>query len=295
MNRTKYLTIDTRFYTDKYHFPFSEYYVELPHRIHKVKSFAIVNIEIPMSFYNICDALCNNSLKIMNMTNKNERPVSITLPDNNYTLETIRQSIDNKLKKNGIYDLYVDMSSNEFKLSSNKDDYIIDLENLPYTYDYNYKLHTMLGLQRSKIYVIGNEDDTKNKEPQNSLTDTKETDACSPETICNLLNPRYLYLELIECDHDKNEENEHLFSSSLLGHHISKHIIARIVLDYRTFPFGTLLPANIFNGFLVSNTRYYTCPIKLKNLKIRLVNEFGYPICMNGFEISFCCQIECSD
>lgn len=264
MSRTKYLTIDTRFYTDQYNFPFSEYYVELPHKIHKVKSFTVVNIEIPISFYNVCDALCNNSMKIMNMTNKNEKPITIKLPDNNYTFDTIRDSIDNKLKKNGIDDLYVDMSNNKFKLSTKKDDYVIDLENRIPAYQYNYKLHTMLGLKSSKIYVVNN---TRNKEESKKPdNESNESNLCSPDTICNLLNPRYLYLELIECDHDKNEDNEHLFSSSLLGSHISKHIIARIVTDYRTFPFGTILPANLFNGFLVSNTRLYSCPMKLKHL-----------------------------
>lgn len=306
MNITKYLTIDTRFYTDQYHFPFSEYYVELPYRIHNIKSFTIVSIEIPMSFYNICDALNNNSIKICNVTNKNECPKTIKIPDNNYTLDTLRKQIDESLKTNGINDLYVDMSNNNFKLSSKIHDYIIELENQQY-YDSkkNYKLSSLLGLRSSKLYVIPEEDKTP-KQSSEKKSQEEESPQGSPETICNLFNPRYLYLEIIEYDHDKhhhqhdNQEhnhnhNNHLFSSSLLGSHISKHIIARIVLDYRTFPFGTTLPANLFNGFLISNIRHYVSPVKLKHLKIRLLNEFGFPICMNGFEISFCCQIECTE
>jgi hypothetical protein len=101
-------------------------------------------------------------------------------------------------------------------------------------------------------------------------------------------------LELVEYEfHKNNDHNDHLFSSSMLAPQISKYIIARIAIDYHTFPFGSVLLANLYNGLLISNTRYYKKHINLESLEIRLLNEFGYPICLHGFELSFCIQVEC--
>jgi hypothetical protein len=73
---------------------------------------------------------------------------------------------------------------------------------------------------------------------------------------------------------------------------MSKYIIARITMEYNTFPYGSVLPANIVNGLLISDIRHYKEKIRLEDLEIRIVNEFGFPICFNGFEISFCMVVE---
>lgn len=58
--RTKYINIDARFSNEFPCFPFSDYYVELQDTVHDVKSLSIACIEIPISFFNVCDALENN-------------------------------------------------------------------------------------------------------------------------------------------------------------------------------------------------------------------------------------------
>jgi hypothetical protein len=102
---------------------------------------------------------------------------------------------------------------------------------------------------------------------------------------------RYVYLEIIE--YEFNKHNNHLFTSSILGSQISKYIIGRIVLDYKNYPIGSILPANLSNGLLTTTTRIYKKPITLENMKIRLVNEFGAPIFLDGLDFSFCIQLEC--
>jgi hypothetical protein len=111
--------------------------------------------------------------------------------------------------------------------------------------------------------------------------------------LSDLLNARYLYLEIIEYDYNKH--NNYLFLSSALGYQISKYIIARIVLDYKTFPIGSILPANLINGLLISTVRTYKKPICLENMKIRLINELGVPVFLEGLDFSFCIQLECED
>jgi hypothetical protein len=60
ISKTKYLNINARFSNEFPSFPFSDYYVQLQGTIHNVKSLSISSIEIPISFFNICDALENN-------------------------------------------------------------------------------------------------------------------------------------------------------------------------------------------------------------------------------------------
>ena len=104
------------------------------------------------------------------------------------------------------------------------------------------------------------------------------------DNICDFTHPRYLFLEIYENDHDK----KHAFVSSLVCERITKHAIARIVVDQRTFTYGSVLPANIFNGLLISDTRIYNKPIDLHKFYIRIINEYGIPLDMHGFDFSFC-------
>lgn len=296
MSRIKYVNIDARFNSQYCNFPFAEYYIELPERIHHVKSLTIINVDLPMMFYNICDALNNNYFKVTKLTEKEDnycnKSTIIKIPNGNYSEEAFQKKISDVLKSKNLDDLQIEISStNMFRISSNKDDYIVDfaVDNMGENDKPNIqsKLGWLLGYRNTAYYIratSNSSNEKKESEPEKDLM----------QTICNFYNPRYLYLEVLEYErHNRHNGNHHLFTSSLLGCHISKHIIARITLDYKNYPFGSTLPANFLNGFLISNTRFYKKKIKLEDLKIRLVNEFGIPICLNGFEISLCAQIEC--
>jgi len=113
-------------------------------------------------------------------------------------------------------------------------------------------------------------------------------------------SPRYVYLEVIDrhCynNHEKKEgcRNEHLFTSNLFSSRISKYVLGRITLDYKNYPTGSILPANLFNGFLISGVRKYHGSVHLRDLYFRVLNEVGDPIWFENENISFCLQVECS-
>ena len=112
-------------------------------------------------------------------------------------------------------------------------------------------------------------------------------------------SPRYVYLEVIDrhCynNHEKKEgcRSEHLFTSNLFSSRISKYILGRITLDYKNYPTGSILPANLFNGFLISGLRKYHSTVRLRDLYFRVLNEIGDPIWFENENISFCLQVEC--
>uniref|UniRef100_A0A6C0LAR4 Uncharacterized protein n=1 Tax=viral metagenome TaxID=1070528 RepID=A0A6C0LAR4_9ZZZZ len=273
--RTKYVNIDARFSNEFPCFPLSEYYVELQEIIHNVKSLSIACIEIPISFFNICDALENNCCKITDIDDQKKQAV-IKIKDEYYTKESLIETINKELVYNNLYDLSFSLSSkNKTKISTTNSRYIIDftVNDQGESSENKNTIGSVLGFNNPKYYI----------EPDKE----KET-----EKLCNYLNPRYLYLEIRERERKKENKINYAFESNILCSKMSKYIIARITLDYNTFPYGSVLPANIFNGFLISDVRRYKEKIRLEDLEIRLLNEFGYPICFNGFEISFCMALE---
>jgi hypothetical protein len=72
----------------------------------------------------------------------------------------------------------------------------------------------------------------------------------------------------------------------------SKTILAKITLHKKTFSFGDILPANNFNGYLLSDQRVYAGKTDIQNLQISLVDEYGNVVDLNGVDFSFCLEIE---
>jgi hypothetical protein len=98
MPRLKMINIDTRFNTDKCHFPLSEYYIELPEHIHNVISFTIISVELPITFFNICEALNNCSFSVSTVSNRSIDKTIIKVPDNFYTTETLHRTLADSFK-----------------------------------------------------------------------------------------------------------------------------------------------------------------------------------------------------
>jgi hypothetical protein len=73
---------------------------------------------------------------------------------------------------------------------------------------------------------------------------------------------------------------------------VSKNILARITLNPAFYPYGTILIANTFNGYLLSDQRVYAGKTDIQNLQISLVDEYGNVVDLNGVDFSFCLEIE---
>ena len=108
--KTKYINIDARFSKEFPCFPFSDYYVELLETVHNVKSLSIACIEIPISFFNVCDALENNCFKVTDIDNPQKQAV-IKIKDEHYTKESLIETINNQIVYKNIYDLSFSLSS----------------------------------------------------------------------------------------------------------------------------------------------------------------------------------------
>jgi hypothetical protein len=293
--KVKYVNIDTKF-RDEYNYNDTvNYTLTLPERITDVKKLKVKSIELPITFYNISAALGNNCFKISDDSNS----AIITIPDGNYT-ET---NLVNKINTMMITDATSFLQGLTFTITNNKinvyanglnnaeNGYEIDIDFAVDQYGnfdkYNFKskLGWLLGFRDTNYNVIF----TYDSEP--TVTDLTGPDGqlrVFAESLVDLNGCKTLYLAIDEFSKSNPNSFTTLLSSSL----INKTVISRISLDKAIFGFGSIMPANLFNGLLITDERTYSGKIDIQKLNIQLLNEFGKAISLNGIDFSLCLEIE---
>lgn len=257
----------TKEYDDISYNRLSNFSFDLPYRINDVKSISITSVEIPLSFYNISAALGNNAFQITTGTLQR----IIVVPDNQYTESTLSSTMNNLLMGTGLTYSVV----NKFSVFTNTSptattiNFDVDMYGSQITTNIRFRLGGILGYPYTS-YVINI---TKNIQSPGFL---------------DLHGPRYLYLDLDEF----SNSNPLSFSTQFDNTSNNKNILGRVTTDRAIFQFGTVMPANLGNGYLSSDTRVYSGKVDLYRLNVRLVNEIGLPIDLNGQDFSFCLQIQ---
>jgi hypothetical protein len=269
--KTKYITIDSRF-RDEYNFgSVANYNISLPERINDVKSIRVKNIEIPITFYNISENMGNNvfALSILN------KKVTIVLPDGQYTEAALVVIINSEITS-----MTAPFTSIVFKIENHRcmfmnnnsnNDGLLNFEiykNINGSNNYMTTLGWLMGFRKTE-YVIY----------PNALQ--------MGESFINIFGPRYLYLIL---DEFKNGNPHSFLSLSRTSELSSQQILARITLDNTTYPFGTILVADDY-GNCRSDTRTYSNEINIQRMNVRLVDEFGTIMNLNGMDFSFCIEL----
>lgn len=250
----------------------SNYNINLPERINEIRNINVTNIEIPMSYYNISANLGNNYFKVID----NGTETLITIPDNNYTEFTLTTAINTALTNANLH-LIITIFNNITHITcqnnshNHNEDIIFDINNsgINDKYRFKSKLGWLLGF-RNKQYHI---------DSQNPI---------SSECVINLHGTKYLYLALEEF----NKGNHNSFINPLFSSFINKNVIARIAIDKNTYPYGSILIANKYNGLLTSDNRCYTGKVDLQKFSVSILNEDGIPMDLNGLDFSFCLEVE---
>jgi hypothetical protein len=271
--KTKYINIDTRFREDYYVNTLSKQNVSLPERYTDVRSISVVSAEIPMSYYNISSALGNNAFKVTTRSDPSKID-HIKIPDGQYTLNELISNI-NTLSSIIIQTVSIDSVTKKINLNTTAGavdpifDFTINENGNRSRFDFKSSLGWLLGF-RKPIVDDGTEDNIASSLP-------------------SIGGPRYLYLVVDEFTSSGNQSS---FVSPLPNSLINKNILARISVSKQDYPFGSILPANLSNGLLITDVRSYTGKVDIQKLNIQLVNEFGNVIDLNGDDFSFCLKIE---
>jgi hypothetical protein len=286
--KTKFWNIDTRFRDDYDQYTqtitgsqINWYTFTLPQNINDVKSIYVCNVELPISFYNISASLGNNVMKINDSV--------LTIPDGVYSLTSLRTAFQTQLAALSLSAVVFDISLNGNNLSSFK-----NTTGSPITLNFAVKSATCNPLGTG----VGSTTDFDKYNVKSKLgwllgfrdiTYTINSGVTKySESVIDINNPKYLYLVIDEF----NNANQNSFISALPTSIMNKNILAKISMDYRNYGNGTILPANEYNGLLLSDTRTYSGKVNLQKLKIQLVNEYGFPVNLNGLDFSFCLKID---
>ena len=271
------LNIDTRFRENYYGSPATNFNVTLPLTINNVLTMQLAAIELPTTFYNISKQFGNNFFTLV----VNDVAQVVNIADGNYTytgivnlLNTTMTNIANSSgvlefqyivfginisTNNGSGQMFVGIDSTYvgppivFSLNFQADRNGIDDRNTPLPLKLGWTFGFRNGVYENNVNYVS-------------------------EGVVDLLGPRYLYLVVDDFNNNVNNSFYSAFNSSILN----KNILARISLQANTFNIFTENNLNI-----VSTPRQYFGPVKIQNLNIQLLDEYGRVIDLNNMDYSF--------
>ena len=277
--KTKYVNIDTRFHEDFSLSNTASFIYNFPQRISDVKSISVRNLELPITYYSFSVNKGNTFMKITKVRSSDSIIIysnNVIIPDNNYTLDSLKTTINNVLtSSNMISDVSFNISNGYSIFTSSNNTYHYTLQfavDSTGVFD-KYQLKSKFG------WSLGF------REPEYTLNSTNNS--ITSKGPINLINFRYLFLII-----DEFKQSPNSFISPLHYSLINKNILARIVLDTSIFPYGSVLPANTFNGLLLSDVRIYPGKTDIQKLQIQLVDEWGKRVDLNNMDFSFCLEIQ---
>jgi hypothetical protein len=250
----------------------------LPERVNDVRSIMVCNVEVPMSFNNFSDEIGNTHFKLSYYDSSFNTTTEylIKIGSGNYTASQLIAAIQAKVEAAvGLGKLTFDLSGNypTIHIAVGGDtatvDFAVNADGSLDKYQFKRKLGWFLGF-RNISYDL-----------DNSAT-------IRSENFIDIAGIRYAYLVLDEFSKGVQNSFKGLMPSSL----VNKNILAKITFNRSTFPYGSILPANNFNGYLLTDRRGYNGKINLQKLQVQLVDEFGNPMNLNGLDLSFCLEAE---
>jgi hypothetical protein len=264
--KKKIINLDTKFCDDYYTSGTTN--ITLPERINDVKSIKMLNIELPLSYYNISSSLNNNCFTI---TDSSNNVAVITIPDGSYTINTIKIAINTSIQLSEYKSLIYDISGNYSTfISSIGLTVSFDVGKTGFFDKYNFKskLGWLLGYQNIRYFV--------------------STMIVLSDSFIDLNGSRYFYIVLD--DYSKNG-----FTNNFIGFLpksiINKNIIAKLQLSSNV-EYGSILTANKYNGLLLSDKRTFSGKTDLQKFNIQIINEWGIVVNLNGLDFSFSLGVE---
>ena len=274
-SKIKYINVDSRFQEEYNSNKDASFMFQLPQKLTEVKSIAVRCAEIPMTFYYFSAKRGNTTFKI---TGNNGSSYVRSISDGNYTANSLQSQLNNIIT-NINPALTLNLTSNGFIIYNNGQEY----DNIDYTFHWDVDIYGEFqknNFKSSLGWCLGFR--------QQQYTIPSNAGSLITEGALDIYNTRYLFLVVDEF----RQSNPNSFVSPLHSSLISKNILARITLNSKTYDYGSILPANIFNGLLLSDQRVYSGKTDIQKLHIQLVDEWSNIVDLNQIGFSFCLEIE---
>ena len=312
---TNTINIDTRFRENYNSTSSTKFKITLENMQKRVVSLKLSSVEIPMSFYNISQSRNNNTFIIAKITysNNNNDALLVTIPDGNYELEWLNENKGKNLiesinaaiqnGKHGILDKYnnfteqinsgseqlknaviydVDRASGKsiFKSSSDLNNNLNNINNIKILF--NVKNSNVINnpSNNEKQQCLGWDIGFRNMNYTLNLNTSKNTIS---ESICMISGPIYGFLSL----NDKQSRYTSNFVSAMNNSLLDKHIISKINLSSKLDDVGCFKSAtNLIPYKDINQIREYFGPVDIRSLEIKLIDEYGRLIDLNGVDWS---------
>ena len=290
---SKCLTIDTRFRDHYFTTTSTDFTFQMPLKLNKVVSMQMSSFEIPVSFYGICSSYGNNFLYI-GITYPNpgydDEPLFIskiiTVPDGNYNAQDLISVINNLLCPKNMDgtiaypdDLfsYLVFTLNITDTGSGTGKVTLDAQGLKSNQITSITMDFTLDINGNKDGV-----NISSKLGWNlGFTKTNYAGKCCyvSETLIEPASIRYIYLAVDDFNNSVNNHFITAFNQSILN----PNILARISIKGTYF---SLLMENDLS--IITEPRVYFGPVDIQRLRIRLYDDHGRILDMNGANFSFC-------
>lgn len=301
--RTKYMNVDTancdEYYAAQINPTSTEYNnaaftVTLPEKINSVKSMSVCSVELqlPMSsYYNISSTLGNNCFKLSEEFGENGyNEYMVVIPDGFYTYSQILSQINILIPKPE--DIYVIFENSNSKTHVYMNS-VVNYYNIYFAVDaagnfdknnFKNKLGWLLGFRETTYRINPSTYDaiaTNNFLGQGIYSENIYSPVFSNNSVY-----KNLYLSIDEFSKGSNNS----FQCALPFSIVNKDLIAKIGCNNTAY--GDVLYANLLNGLLISDYRVYGGKVDLQKLVIKLLDEKGQIIKMDGYNFTFTLKIE---
>lgn len=268
------LNLNTCFRNNYYASNPCDFQYVIPSEIKNVVSMRLASIEIPNAWYLFSTLKKNNIFKIEMNDGGTVTPYTIVIPDGNY---------DNSMLENYLNTTYFYQSST-----------LTNLTNIKFSIDpYNFK---------SKFEIVGIHPDTFcftitffdniNENLMNTfgwilgfrLAKYKSISThIISEGLFDAGGDRYIYVSVEDYQNNTNSLNIVCFDKSIM----EKNIIAKIPMVN-----GKLSMVIDDNTSPLTKTRRYNGPVNIRNLSIKILDQFGAVVNLNNMDFSFTMELE---
>ena len=288
--KTKYVTIDTRF-RDQYDTSLlANYNITLPERVNSVKSMKVLSLEMPLTYFNVSSSLGNNSFQLKNPSTSDPVQV-IVLGDNTYGTGNAVTTLNNVFTAHGLgwisggITIAFDSTSGKMTLgNSNAVDIEITFDTIECTGGTGPKggLSKSESLMSKLGWLLGFRLPSYTIPKSGSITG---------EAIANFSGIPYFYLIL---DEFKNSNPHSFIGLSRTSQLSSQQILTRITVDTSSFNTGITggVMAVGHDDNMVSDTRTYGELVDLQKMNVRIVDQFGRIMNLNGLDFSFLLELK---
>jgi hypothetical protein len=305
---TKLLTVDSRFRNNYDTSISTDYKVDLPYVINNVIEMKLSDVEFPTTYYPFTDSYENNYFWIKYTYNISEdlsinKYIYFIVESGNYYHQTMISKLSNSFIDLGVplkFDFNLDYNNPggigvgdgkvTLRIDNDSSLNVVNITNI----ELNFKGSKITEdfPEWNKTHIVSDEEELKFFSKTSNIPYQQRMGwmlgyrkdyysigtSYQSEGILDILGPKYLYLLV---DDLNSSSNVNFFSSSEKSL-LDGNIIARISLKGYAFSIQAQGDFGIY-----TEPRYYYGPVNIHKLEVKVIDEYGRLVNLNGIDFSF--------